>query len=79
MTYPITQSDLASLRNELRTVRQKSSELEANLHAFRQEHNAHLRGIAAEREIREHAARTIRLAILIGILLILDVISCHLP
>jgi dsDNA-specific endonuclease/ATPase MutS2 len=60
MTYPVTASDLASLRNELRELRR--------------DYDAHIREIAAERSRREHA-REMRLMVLFGILAVLDVIA----
>ena len=53
MTYPITDSHLSGLRDELQTLNRTSSRLVEELRSFRQSHDAHLNEVAAERERRK--------------------------
>lgn len=78
MTYPITESHLMGLRDELRTLNQKSSRLEEELQSFRRSHDAHLKEIAAERDRRERR-RFIGFTVLVGLIWVVNFILLLIP
>jgi len=54
MTYPVTETQLAILRDDLFALRQRNRELEENLRQLRREHDVLNESVVEERDKREH-------------------------